>query len=297
MNIQETELMKQLLEAGVHFGHQTKKWNPKMKPYIFGERNGIYIVDLQKTTGLLMKACNFLKDVASKGGNILFVGTKRQSQEIIKTEAMKCNMFYVNQRWLGGLLTNFQTVRKSIKRMKEIEGMKEDGSIKLYSKKEESQLNKELNKLKKNLEGVKNIATLPSAIFIIDAKNEEIAVKEAKKLGIPVVALVDTNSDPDIIDYPIPGNDDAIKSIKLITSLISDSVLEGRTNFAKSSEQIESDKDMEEESHINVDETIVEKLIGADLTEGEGVEKIGKGKKKVKTAADSSLKDRKTKKR
>lgn len=293
MKIKQDELMKQLLEAGVHFGHQTKKWNPKMKPFIFGERNGIYIIDLQKTTERIMKAAEFLRDTVSKGGYVLFVGTKRQAQEIIKPEAIRCGMFYVNQRWLGGLLTNFQTVRKSIRRMKELERMKEDGTLKNYSKKEAAQLTREMNKLKKNLEGVRDMDAIPSAIFIIDSKNEEIAVKEAKKLGVPVVALVDTNCDPDVIDFPIPGNDDAIKAIKLVVSIITDTIADGREHFKKGEAEIQAAKEEEFAKEI-ASEAIVEKLIGGDIDQEAGKEKFTKAKKKPKPGSGE---ERKTKKR
>src|SRR3989338_3306513 len=227
----ESTLIKSLLEAGVHFGHETKKWNPKMKKFIFGEKSGIYIIDLEKTKEAIKKACGFLKGVAASGGYILFVGTKKQAQDIVKTEASRCGMFYVTQRWFGGTLTNFNTIRKSIKRLTDLERMKEDGTFSKLKKKEVSRLNKEMLKLNKNLEGLRLMDKLPKAVFIIDSKKEEIAVKEAKKLGIPTVALVDTNCDPDLVNYVIPGNDDAIRSIKLMTGIIADTVLEGKDEF------------------------------------------------------------------
>ncbi len=230
--MQET-LIKQFLEAGVHFGHQTKRWNPKMKKFVFGEKGGIHIIDLQKTDHYLEEARNFLKEAASEGSCILFVGTKKQAQEIIEQEAKKCSMFYINHRWLGGALTNFQTIRKSVEKLKHLRQKKEEAETQKISKKELSHLNKELEKLLKNLSGIEEMEKLPSAIFIIDSKREEIAVKEAKKLGIPVVALVDTNCNPEEIDYPIPGNDDAIRSIKLITTLIAESICKGRDEFIK----------------------------------------------------------------
>ena len=233
----KTGLMKKLLEAGVHFGHQTRRWNPKMKPYIFGAKNNIYIIDLQYTAGAVIEACMFLNKIAQDGGYVLFVGTKKQAQEIIKNEALRCGMFYVEQRWLGGMLTNFTTIRKSINRLEAIEKMKEDGTFDKLSKKEVSQLTKEMNKLKKNLDGVRSMDKLPKAVFVIDSKKEEIAVREARKLKIPVVALVDTNCDPDVINCVIPGNDDAIKSIKLITGLAADAVSEGRNSFLRSLEK------------------------------------------------------------
>jgi small subunit ribosomal protein S2 len=224
--------MKELLEAGVHFGHQTKRWNPKMKKYIFGKRNGIYIIDLQKTLKLFKEASSFIADLAGQGKRILFVGTKRQAQDAILEEANRCGMFYVNNRWLGGTLTNFTTVRKSIERLKEIEAILGD-TEKEMSKKERAQLDHEREKLQKNLIGIREMDGLPDALFVIDPKKEYIAVKEAKKLGIPVVAIVDTNCDPGGIDYPIPGNDDAIRSVRLITSRIADAVLEGAGTHAK----------------------------------------------------------------
>lgn len=219
--------MKELLEAGVHFGHQTKRWNPKMKPYIFGARNGIYIIDLQKTVRLFKNTYNFVRDTAQAGENILFVGTKKQAQDSIAEEAQRCNMFFVNQRWLGGMLTNFATVRQSIDRLKRLDAMFADGSIEGYTKKERLSLEKQRQKLEKSLGGIKGMNKLPGAIFVIDPKNETIAVSEAKKLGIPVVAVVDTNCDPDPIDYIIPGNDDAIRAIRLLSSKIADAVIEG----------------------------------------------------------------------
>jgi small subunit ribosomal protein S2 len=271
----ESTLIKSLLEAGVHFGHETKRWNPKMKKYIFGEKNGIYIVDLSKTQEAILKACDFLRATASGGGYILFVGTKKQAQEIIKEEASKCGMFYVNQRWLGGMLTNFQTIKKSIKRLLDIERIKEDGTMAKLAKKEVSKLNKEMFKLNKNLEGIRSMDKLPKAMFVIDAKKEDIAVKEAKTLGIPVVALVDTNSDPDKIKYVIPGNDDAIRSIKLVTSLVADSVLEGNDSFragvAKAREEAEAAA--EEAEGVKVVDEKIEDLVEGDLKLKEDEEK------------------------
>lgn len=226
------ELVKDMLEAGVHFGHQTRRWNPKMKKFIFGQRSGIYIIDLEKTQACLNEARDFLKDVAVKGGRILFVGTKKQAQMIVEDEAKKADMYFVKSRWLGGLLTNFQTVRKSVERLKAIERMKEDGTWDNIKKKEAARLVKETEKLLRDLGGIREMRDVPDAIFIVDPKKEAIAVKEAKKLGIPIVAIVDTNCDPDFIDFPIPANDDALKSIRLITSLISKSVMDGRREFA-----------------------------------------------------------------
>jgi small subunit ribosomal protein S2 len=220
--------MKELLEAGVHFGHQTKRWNPKMKQYIFGERNGIYIIDLQKTLRLFKEATQFVADMASGGKIVLFVGTKRQAQDAIAEEALRCGMFYVNQRWLGGLLTNFSTIQKSIKRLRELDSMATDGRYDLLPKKEVTRLERERKALEKNLAGIKNMPGLPDVVFVIDSKNEEIAVAEARRLGIPVIAIVDTNCDPDMIDYVIPGNDDALRAIRLFASKVADSVLEGQ---------------------------------------------------------------------
>lgn len=219
--------MKQMLETGVHFGHQTRRWNPKMKPYIFGARNGIYIIDLQKTVRLFKNAYNFVRETAQAGETILFVGTKKQAQDSIAEEAQRCNMFYVNQRWLGGMLTNFATVRQSIERLKRLDAMFADGTIEGYTKKEILSLEKQRQKLEKSLGGIKGMHKLPGAIFVIDPKNESIAVSEAKKLGIPVVSVVDTNCDPDPIDHIIPGNDDAIRAIRLLSSKIADAVVEG----------------------------------------------------------------------
>jgi small subunit ribosomal protein S2 len=220
--------MKELLEAGVHFGHQTKRWNPKMKKYLFGERNGIYIIDLQKTIEKFNEACRFVEELAGRGESVLFVGTKRQAADSVKEGAERSGMFYVHHRWLGGTLTNFQTIRKSVNRLKQLEQMQSDGSLESLPKKEALHLGREIAKLNRTLAGIKEMSGLPGAVVVVDTKKERIAVREARRLGIPVVALVDTNCDPDEIDYPIPGNDDAIRSIKLITSLLADAVLEGR---------------------------------------------------------------------
>ena len=219
--------MKELLEAGVHFGHQTKRWNPKMKEFIFGERNGIYIIDLQKTLKMFKEASKFVQDLAAEGRIILFVGTKRQAQDAIAEEAQRCSMFYVNQRWLGGLLTNWVTVQKSVKRLKELDEMATDGRYDLLPKKEVIKLERERKHLQANLAGIKNMTRLPDAIFVIDSNKEQIAVRESRKLGIPVVAVVDTNCDPSEVDYVIPGNDDALRAIRLFTSKISESIAEG----------------------------------------------------------------------
>ncbi len=220
--------MKEFLEAGVHFGHQTRRWNPKMKEYIYGERNGIYIIDLQKTLKLFKEAAKFVSDLAREGRVILFVGTKRQAQEAIAEEATRCTMYYVHHRWLGGLLTNFATIQKSIQRLKELEEMSKDGRYDLLPKKEVQRLERERQHLEQNLVGIKEMPGLPDALFVVDSNKEEIAVKEARKLGIPVVAIVDTNCDPDQVDYVIPGNDDALRAIRLFTSRVADAILEGR---------------------------------------------------------------------
>jgi small subunit ribosomal protein S2 len=219
--------MKELLEAGVHFGHQTKRWNPKMKEFIFGERNGIYIIDLQKTLKMFKEASKFVQDLASEGKIVLFVGTKRQAQDAIAEEANRAGMYYVNQRWLGGLLTNWVTVQKSVKRLKELDDMATDGRYELLPKKEVIKLERERKHLQANLAGIKNMSRLPDSIFVIDSNKEQIAVREARKLGIPVVAVVDTNCDPSEVDYVIPGNDDALRAIRLFASKISDSIVEG----------------------------------------------------------------------
>jgi small subunit ribosomal protein S2 len=220
--------MKEFLEAGVHFGHQTRRWNPKMKEYIYGERNGIYIIDLQKTLKLFKESAKFVSELSREGKTLLFVGTKRQAQEAIAEEAARCNMYYVNHRWLGGLLTNNSTIQKSIQRLKELEEMSRDGRYDLLTKKEVQRLERERKHLEQNLAGIKEMPGLPDALFVVDSHNEEIAVQEARKLGIPVVGIVDTNCDPDLVDHVIPGNDDALRAIRLFTSRIADAVLEGR---------------------------------------------------------------------
>jgi small subunit ribosomal protein S2 len=232
--------MKQLLEAGVHFGHQTKRWNPKMKEYIFGQRNGIYIIDLQKSLKLFKNAIQFMYEMGAQGKTVLFLGTKRQAQEAIQEAAQRTQMFYVNQRWLGGLLTNFVTIQKSLKRFRELETMRGNGQYDLFSKKEVARYERERKKLEKNLSGIKEMSGLPDALFVIDTKLEMIAIKEAVKLGIPVIGVADTNCDPDEIDYIIPGNDDALRAIRLITDTISQAYLEGKAVFeARQKEQAE----------------------------------------------------------
>ena len=220
--------MKQLLEAGVHFGHQTRRWNPKMAPYIYTERNGIYIIDLQKSVGKVDEAYKAISDIVADGGSVLFVGTKKQAQEAIKTEAERCGMYYVNERWLGGMLTNFKTIQKRIERLAQINQMEEDGTFDMLPKKEVIKLKAQRDKLEKYLGGIKDMKKLPGAMFIVDPRKEKIAIAEAKKLNIPVVAIVDTNCDPDEVDYVIPGNDDAIRAVKLIASTMANAIIEGR---------------------------------------------------------------------
>ena len=219
--------MQDMLAAGMHFGHQTHRWNPKMRPYIFGARNKIHIIDLDKTLPLFRRACQAVTETVASGGRVLFVGTKKQAQDIVREEAERCRMFYVNHRWLGGMLTNFQTIKNSIDRLKRIEAMQEDGTITQYKKKEALMLERQAEKLRRNLGGIKEMKSLPDMVFVVDPKREEIAVDEARRLGIPVVAITDTNCDPDLIDHIIPGNDDAIKSIKLVCAAIADAVIEG----------------------------------------------------------------------
>ncbi len=230
--------IRTLLEAGCHYGHQTRRWNPKMKPYIFGERNGIYILDLKQTVINADKAYSFVRDTASKGGSVLFVGTKKQAQEPIATQADRCDMPYINQRWLGGMLTNFVTMRSRIDRMEELEAMVEDGRMAARGKKEQAVLTKELEKLQRNLGGVRNMQTLPAAIFVVDTKREEIAIKEANRLHIPVIGMLDTNSDPDVVDFGIPANDDAIRSVDLMCELMADAVLAGSGKEQISAEEM-----------------------------------------------------------
>ena len=245
--------MKELLEAGVHFGHQTRRWNPKMKPYIFGSRNGIHIIDLQKTVSLFATAYDFLVRTVADGYPVLFVGTKKQAHDAIVEESERCGMFYVVNRWLGGTMTNFQTIRKSVSRLKELETMKNDGTINRYTKKEAMRLEKELVKLEKNLGGIKNMDELPGAVFIVDPKKEHIAVSETRKLGIPLVAIADTNCDPDDIDYIIPGNDDAIRAIRLICSKMADACIEGH-NLAE--ERLRAEVDQEKEAEAEKPEPV-----------------------------------------
>ena len=238
--------MKDLLEAGVHFGHQTKRWNPKMKAYIFGERNGIYILDLGKTVKLFREAEEFVSKLAAEGRTILFVGTKRQAQDVIAEEAQRCGMYYVNERWLGGLLTNFSTIQRSLARLRDLEAMETDGRYESLSKKEIAQIEKEKKKLQKNLEGIRHMARLPDALFVVDTRKEKIAVDEARKLKIPVIGVVDTNCDPDEVDFVIPGNDDALRAIRLFASRIADAIIAGRgireSAQAEETEETEGDE-------------------------------------------------------
>ncbi len=271
--------MKELLEAGVHFGHQTKRWNPKMKQYIFGARNGIYIIDLQKTVRMFKTAYDFIVDTVANGQSVLFVGTKKQSRESIYEEANRCEMFYIHNRWLGGMLTNFQTIKQSIDRLNYLNTIQNDGSINLFPKKERLKLGRERDKLDNNLGGIRNMVKLPGAIFIVDPKNEAIAVREGIRLNIPIVAIVDTNCDPDEIDYIVPGNDDAIRAIRLLTSRVADACNEGREKHEERI-QAEADKQGEEESEIAVMSSELkpgERKVISDGTQGPVVEIIKRG--------------------
>lgn len=262
--------MKQLLEAGVHFGHQTRRWNPKMSPYIFTERNGIYIIDLQKTVKLMETAYDFIKETAMNGEKILFVGTKKQAQDSIREEAERCGMFYVNQRWLGGMLTNYQTISKRIDRLFELEKMEEEGMFDVLPKKEVSKLLTEKDKLQRFLGGIKHMKDLPSVIFIVDPRKERIAVAEARKLNIPIVAIVDTNCDPDEIDYVIPGNDDAIRAVKLITGKIADAVIEG----TQGQDQLEEDAAEQSKDDVGDEAEEVQQEVNFESEENEESEKV-----------------------
>jgi len=270
--------MKELLEAGVHFGHQTKRWNPKMKPYIFGARNGIYIIDLQKTVSMFKTAFSFIQATVAEGKSVLFVGTKKQARESIYEEANRCEMFYVHNRWLGGMLTNFQTIRQSIDRLNYLNDIQNDGSINLFPKKERLKLAKERVKLDNNLGGIRTMNGLPGAIFVVDPKNEMIAVLEGKRLNIPIVAIVDTNCDPDEIDYIIPGNDDAIRAIRLLTSRVADACIAGKAAYEEKM-QAEVDKEGEDESEITAASAELkpgERKVISDGTKGPVVEIIRK---------------------
>jgi small subunit ribosomal protein S2 len=285
--------MKELLEAGVHFGHQTKRWNPKMKEYIFGERNGIYIIDLQKTLKLFKDAMRFVAEQASQGKTILFVGTKRQAQEAVAEEAGRCNMFYVNQRWLGGLLTNFVTVQRSIKRFKELDAMASEGNWEGRAKKEVVRLERERKHLVQNLSGIKDMSTLPDVLFVIDSSKEAIAVSEARKLGITVVAVVDTNCDPDQVDYVIPGNDDALRAIRLFTNKISEAVVEGRalaTEHDFTAERIVTEETGSDESTAEYSQYFepqyAEKLMSESLVDDDSLSSLNISKKQLEALED-----------
>lgn len=272
--------MKELLEAGVHFGHQTKRWNPKMKPYIFGARNGIYIIDLQKTVRMFRTVYDFIVDTVAKGDSVLFVGTKKQARESVYEESNRCEMFYVHNRWLGGMLTNFKTIKQSIDRLNYLNTIENDGSIELFPKKERLKLGKERVKLDNTLGGIRNMTKLPGAMFVIDPKNEAIAVREGRRLGIPIVAIVDTNCDPDDIDYIIPGNDDAIRAIRLISSRISDACIEGKELYEEK-KQAAADKKIEKDLTVEATDDLKpgERKVISDGTEGPVVEIIRRSTK------------------
>ena len=281
--------MKELLEAGVHFGHQTKRWNPKMKPYIFGARNGIYIIDLQKTVRMFKTAYDFVADTVADGKSVLFVGTKKQARDSIYEEANRCEMFYIHNRWLGGMLTNFQTIRKSIDRLNYLNDIQNDGSIDLFPKKERLKLGKERAKLDNNLGGIRTMGGPPGAIFVVDPKNEAIAVREGRRLNIPIVAIVDSNCDPDDIDYIIPGNDDAIRAIRLITSRMADACIDGHERFLEK-QQAEADKEVEEESEVSAAAAELqpgERKVISDGTEGPVVEIIRRSATEDNTAPEA----------
>ena len=260
--------MKQLLEAGVHFGHQTKRWDPKMAEYIYQARNGIHIIDLQKTSKKIDEAYSFIKEVAEEGKDILFVGTKKQAQECIKDAAIKSNMFYVDQRWLGGMLTNFKTIRKRVERLNKLKAMEEDGTFEVLPKKEVAALRNEMEKLEKNLGGIKDMTRMPGAMFVVDPKNERIAVLEAKKLNIPIVGLVDTNCNPEDVDYPIPGNDDALRAVKLITDVMANAIIEGRQGeILEAESNMEASEEIEQEEPKSMEEAVAEAEESAETVE------------------------------
>ncbi len=270
-----SDLVKNFLEHGVHFGHQTSKWNPKMERFIFGQKEGIYIIDLLKTEKLLVEALEYIRKIVSEGKKILFVGTKRQAQNIISEQCKRCSsMYYVNERWLGGTLTNFNTIRRSVDKFKDLKKMHEDGRFELLSKKEQSQLNKEMERLRKNLEGIENMNELPDALFIIDPDKELIAVKEAKKLSIPIIAVIDTNCDPELIDFPIPSNDDAIKSIKFIVSMVVDNILEAEKEYAKISADTKSEKEEKKTEKEKKSKSVKKKDINKKDASGKDEEKF-----------------------
>ena len=283
--------MKELLEAGVHFGHQTKRWNPKMKPYIFGSRNGIYIIDLQKTVHMFKSAYDFVVDTVAGGKSVIFVGTKKQARDAIYDEANRSEMFYVHNRWLGGMMTNFQTIKQSIERLNHLNNINNDGSINLFPKKERINLEKERIKLDSNLGGIRNMTQLPGALFVVDTKNEGIAVREGRRLNIPIVAVVDTNCDPDEVDYIIPGNDDAIRAIRLMTSRIADACIEGRARFEEK-RQAETDKVTAAESEVvspGVELKPGERKVISDGTQGPIIEIIKRTAAKQPEGIEESL--------
>ena len=275
--------MKQLLEAGVHFGHQTKRWNPKMKEYIFGERNGIYIIDLQKSLRLFRNAIQFVYELGCHGKAVLFLGTKRQAQDVIQEESVRCGMYYVNQRWLGGLLTNFVTIQKSIKRFRELETMRTGGQYDLFSKKEVARLERERKKLEKNLSGIKEMASLPDALFVVDTNAESIAIKEARKLGIPVIGVADTNCDPDEVDYIIPGNDDALRAIRLIASTVSQAYLDGRAVFE--AQQKELAEQMEKQRQLQAQQAAAAREAAAKAAAEAAARRAAEGKEGAEAGA------------
>ena len=294
-----SELIKQLLEAGVHFGHQKKRWNPKMKKFIFGERSGIYIIDLEKTEECINRARDFLLDITSKGEFVLFVGTKKQAQEVMLREAQRSGMYYVTERWPGGLLTNFATIKKSINRLKEIETMKVDGTFDKLTKKEVAHLEKELAKLNKNFSGIVKMERMPKAMFVVDTKKEETAVLEANRLSIPIIGLIDTNSNPDLVVFPIPGNDDATKSISVVATIIADAVLEGRKRFLSYLSQegvaVKEEKEVKEElpavlpeEEIKIKE--IEEIVEGEEPEEEGTKPAKRGRVKKITEDKTKIK-------
>jgi small subunit ribosomal protein S2 len=272
-----TELIKSLLEAGVHFGHQTKRWNPKMKKFIFGDRGGIYIIDLEKTVECLQQARDFARDIAAKGGRFLYIGTKKQAQDVIKEEAIRAGMFYANNRWMGGLLTNFDTVKKSIRKLQDIERMEKEGIFEKLSKKEVASLNKERERLLNDLGGIREMTQMPQAVVVVDVKKEDIAIKEAVRLKIPVIAMIDTNSDPDPVDYPVPSNDDAVKSIRILIAMITDGIIEGRKEYTAHSEPAtkpvaeavaaKPEPAAEETKVVEIDTTAIPKVLAESLSE------------------------------
>jgi small subunit ribosomal protein S2 len=272
-----TELIKSLLEAGVHFGHQTKRWNPKMKKFIFGDRGGIYIIDLEKTVECLHQARDFARDIAAKGGRFLYIGTKKQAQDVIKDEAIRAGMFYANNRWMGGLLTNFDTVKKSIRKLQDIERMEKEGIFEKLSKKEVASLNKERERLLNDLGGIREMTQMPQAVVVVDVKKEDIAIKEAVRLKIPIIAMIDTNSDPDPVDYPVPSNDDAVKSIRILITMITDGIIEGRKEYMTHSEPAtkpvaeaaaaQPEPAAEETKVVEIDTTVIPKVLAESLSE------------------------------